>query len=173
MKTKKLMLAAIAICAMFTSCFEGANKTVSREYRIRVGLGTESALGTESPGLMTVFEAVEEAVEAINKAQAKIAVTGKGRSEEAALKDAVAKAMTIFDQQAEDVYVQLVNLQLKFKTECQQEASSIVLEKGFFLRLNAEVFLEDYEAPLGSSPEIIRQEGSYKMEAVGGTDYGI
>jgi hypothetical protein len=171
MKQKKLMFAIImATCMVVTSCSkEDASQTVSKEYSIRVGLGDESYVGNSSPGLNALWSSTKSAIDAINVAQAKIAVTGKGSNEEEALKNAETQAIEVFNQRAEAIYLALINIQSQFETNRQLEADRIVLETEYYLHLEAVVFLEEADG----EKKIIKREGSYKMDAVGGTDYSL
>jgi hypothetical protein len=170
MKKKRLIFAILATCMIVVSCSKKkTSQTVSKEYSIRVGLGIDNKVGTDSPGLNILYSFADDAIDAINLTQAKIVVTGKGSNEDEALKNAEAQAVEIFNQRAEAIYLAIINIQLQFETNRQIEADRIVLETGYYLHFEAIVFLEEVDG----EKTIIKQEGSYKMDAIGGTDYSL
>jgi hypothetical protein len=172
MKNLILPLVIIAFAMVAASCKKDENKVI-KTYEMRVGLGTDNYVGSESPGLNYCVSETEKAIDNLN-ATLKDPITVTGVSEE----DVEEKAIAEFDRRAEQVYIALINIKLKFETNRQLEAEKIKTEidsngKPYYVKLTAQLFLEEAEHDILESPKIIMRSDTYIMEAKGGEDYSL
>lgn len=171
MKTKILSIAFLAAGLLLAACSssDDDNVTVDKTYRMYVGVGSVSKLGTESPALTALdYAATAEALQISNSLD-DITITGKGKNEQEAMADAERQAKTIYDMRAEAVILKLINIKANFEANRRLSAAEILTETGYYTKITLRLFLAEDTG--GFEDTIIEESDSYYMEAIGGEDY--
>ncbi|WP_295940658.1 hypothetical protein [uncultured Alistipes sp.] len=170
MKAKILLIIALAMGLVFTSCSDDEKGTsVNKTYRMYVGQSGSAVVSTDAPATKALNDAASVMALQISNSLNDISVTGKGKNEEEALADAKRQAIAAYDLRAEQVIPQLIAIKTTFEANRTLSAAAILTETGYFTKITLQLFLVestgDFQDP------IIKQSDSYYMEAIGGQNY--
>ncbi|MEG1607935.1 MAG: hypothetical protein RR329_06910 [Mucinivorans sp.] len=174
MKLKTLILAMMTLSISLASCKDdnqdkNAPVTVNAKYKIDVGMGIESALSSDSPGLNALDTETKAAHKTLNDQFKTIDITGKGVDIVSAKEDANKQAIAAFKSELPKITPQIEAMQTSFIANRKLKAAQIKLETNSYLKITCVIFIREMD----QAKTIISENGNFKMEAIGGTDYSL